>query len=270
MKKQTMLALVIAGLFSQAAMAETTAAMTETADSTVTTGVSETPDSTTTTTADTTETLVEEGAVIDSTSSANSTHAISKISNDFSGLLGDSASEVVSGLQSGEEFTLTSTHTDADGVQVTETVVIDPPTGHMGNGNVSITLALAENNLNQLGITEPGALDLEAALLGGSITTSDGQTVELEGVLALRSEGMGWGEIAQQYDTKLGHVMSGLKSGKAYTTPTTASSGSATGDMTTTDTADTTDTATTRNSRGASPKINTTHVSNGHGYGHGI
>jgi hypothetical protein len=266
-----MLALVIAGLFSQAAMAETqdgttTVAMTETADSTTTMDVSETPDDSTAT-ADMTDTLVEEGAVIDSTSTANDTHAISKISNDFSGLLGESATEVVSGLRSGEEFTLTNTYTDADGVQVTETVVIEPPTGHMGNGNVFITLGLAQHNLSQLGITEPGAIDLEAALLGGSITTSDGQVIELEGVLALRSEGMGWGEIAQQYDTKLGHVMSGLKSGKVYSAPTTVSSGSTTGDVSTTDTADT---ATTRNARGASPKIKTTHVSNGHGYGRGI
>jgi hypothetical protein len=37
------------------------------------------------------------------------------------------------------------------------------------------------------------------------------KTTELQGVLQMRAEGMGWGQIANAMGTKLGHVMSGLK-----------------------------------------------------------
>jgi hypothetical protein len=99
----------------------------------------------------------------------------------------------------------------------------------MGFGNVSHTLALTEYQLGQLGISDPTLLELEAALLGGSVTLSSGEVIEMQGVLSLRSEGMGWGEIAQQYDTKLGHVISAIKTGRpipvATTDTTTAASG---------------------------------------------
>lgn len=152
--------------------------------------------------------------------SAGESNVIGKISDQFSNLLGDNAHDTVSGLREGEEFTLTSSYLDADGVPVTETATITPPTGKMGHGNVYITLGLAEHQLTALGITDPTALQIESALLGGTVTLSNGETVELQGVLALRSEGMGWGQIAQQYDTKLGHIIGSLKSGRTITANT--------------------------------------------------
>jgi hypothetical protein len=64
-------------------------------------------------------------------------------------------------------------------------------------------------------------------LTGGTITTGTGATpttTELQGVLTMRSQGMGWGQIAQQQGTKLGPVISGLKSANKQMTTTNASS----------------------------------------------
>jgi len=61
--------------------------------------------------------------------------------------------------------------------------------GGMGYGNVVKALALAEHN-------------------GGN----------LQEVLAMRESGMGWGEIAQSLDTKVGTIVSGIKNPEASTT----------------------------------------------------
>jgi hypothetical protein len=97
----------------------------------------------------------------------------------------------------------------------------------MGHGNVFISLALAKQQLGQLGISQPTPEQLQAALTGGTITTGTGTTAtttQLQGVLTMRSQGMGWGQIAQQQGTKLGPVISGLKSANKQMTTTNASS----------------------------------------------
>lgn len=97
----------------------------------------------------------------------------------------------------------------------------------MGHGNVFISLALAKQQLNQMGISQPTPEQLQAALTGGTITTGTGATAtttQLQGILTMRSEGMGWGQIAQQQGTKLGPVISGLKSANQQMTTTSASS----------------------------------------------
>jgi hypothetical protein len=97
----------------------------------------------------------------------------------------------------------------------------------MGHGNVFTSLALAKQQLGQLGITQPTPQQLQAALTGGTITTGTGATAtttQLQGVLTMRSQGMGWGQIAQQQGTKLGPVISGLKSANQHITTTSASS----------------------------------------------
>jgi len=104
---------------------------------------------------------------------------------------------LVTGLRNGTDIELS-----ADG----KTTTIDPPTKKMGGGNVNIALALAEASLKQQGITNPTPDQLKAALNGGSVTTANG-TVELKGVLAMRAEGKGWGQIAQALGFKLGEVM---------------------------------------------------------------
>src|SRR4030095_10278021 len=110
------------------------------------------------------------------------------------------------------------------------TTVITPPTGQMGHGNVFTSLALAKQQLGQMGISQPTPEQLQAALTGGTITTGTGATAtphQLQGALTMRSQGMGWGQIAQQQGTKLGPVISGLKSAnKQMTTPNASSTGS--------------------------------------------
>lgn len=140
-----------------------------------------------------------------------------KLSSEFSSFLGTDAKAVVTGLRNGKPITLTTTTppTTPGGTPTTTTTTIAPPTGKMGFGNVFISLALAKQELSQLGITQPTPQQLQAALTGGSITTGTGATAtttSLQGILTMRSENMGWGQIAQQLGFKLGSVVSGLKS----------------------------------------------------------
>jgi hypothetical protein len=97
----------------------------------------------------------------------------------------------------------------------------------MGHGNVFTSLALAKQQLGQLGINQPTPQQLQAALTGGTVTTGTGTTAtttQLQGVLTMRSQGMGWGQIAQAQGTKLGPVISSLKNANQQMTTTSASS----------------------------------------------
>jgi hypothetical protein len=150
---------------------------------------------------------------------AEPTKPLSRISSDFSAFAGSTANSdsLVTGLRTSTPITLTST--DAKGV-ITETT-FSPPTARMGNGNVFISLALAKQNLANLGITQPTPEQLQAALTngtGGTITLPNGSTQPLTGVLTYRADGMGWGKIAQTYGYKLGPVISGMKSGNTQVT----------------------------------------------------
>jgi hypothetical protein len=107
----------------------------------------------------------------------------------------------------------------------------------MGFGNVFISLALAKQQLGQLGITQPTPEQLQAALTGGTVTTNAGTTVagttptstNLQGILTMRSQNMGWGQIAQKLGFKLGPVVSGLKSANhGMTTASTSATSSGT------------------------------------------
>ena len=157
------------------------------------------------------------------------TNVTGKISGTFSSFLGSDSPTVVTGLRNGTPITLTTTTPAATpGASPTvTTTVITPPTGKMGHGNVFTSLALAKQQLGQLGISQPTPQQLQAALTGGSVTTGTGTTgtaTQLQGVLTMRSQGMGWGQIAQRQGTKLGPVISGLKSANQQMTTTNASS----------------------------------------------
>ena len=95
------------------------------------------------------------------------------------------AQTLVSGLSSGSTFTINGT-------------TFNPPTHKLGNGEVNISLSLAQAELKQQGITQPTAQQLQTALIG---------TQQQPGILALRAEGKGWGQIAQSMGFKLGDVM---------------------------------------------------------------
>lgn len=137
---------------------------------------------------------------------------VDKLSADFSSFLGADAKAVVAGLRNGTPITLTTTTPGS--TPTTTTTTITPPTGKMGFGNVFISLALAKQQVSQSGITQPTPAQLQAALLGGTITSGTGTTAtstNLPGILTLRSQNMGWGQIAQKLGFKLGTVVSGLK-----------------------------------------------------------
>jgi hypothetical protein len=93
----------------------------------------------------------------------------------------DNARSLVTGLRDGTDITLSGT-------------TISNPAGMMGYGNVNITLALAEKQLS--GVSNPTPTQLNDALTNAG-----------NGILTLRAQGMGWGEIAHTLGFKLGDVM---------------------------------------------------------------
>lgn len=163
-------------------------------------------------------------------SNKGQTQVANKIAADFTVLAGsrDNAVALVNALRNGTPATLTASTTGTGtGTTPPADTTITPPTGKMGWGNVFISLALAQKVLTQAGITEPTAADLQAALLGGDIVGADGKTVTLQGVLTLRADGMGWGQIAHVQNTKLGPVVSSIKSAnqRIATLPSTPDKG---------------------------------------------
>ena len=143
----------------------------------------------------------------DGTASKAPSRAATDMSRTFSSLTGSEASTLtlIEGLRDGTVITLDP------GTATTPPVTVTP-TAPMGYGNVFITLALAQANLEKAGVTAPAATDLAAALNGGTIEVN-GQLTTFRGILAMRAAGMGWGQIANESGFKLGRVISALKSG---------------------------------------------------------
>ena len=152
------------------------------------------------------------------TSSGSSTPA-TNISNDYSYFLKNvDSQQVVNGLRNGQ---WTTTTTDPN-TNVTTTTTEALPTGKMGFGNVKISLALAQESLRQQGIMQPTSEQLHTSLMGGQMVPGD-STTTTNGILQMRAEGMGWGQIAQKYDVKLGQLMSGKQPAATTTTTSTTS-----------------------------------------------
>jgi hypothetical protein len=154
--------------------------------------------------------LTTQAAQMDSlAASQGQSKVVGKISSDFSYFLQKvDGPAVVSGLRNGQ-WTYSTPSSTPTGAPTTTTVPL--PTGKTGYGNTYISLALAKHRLSQYGITQPTQSELQAALVGGQITKSDGTTVDLKGILTMRSEGMGFGQIAQQSGSKLGPIVSSMK-----------------------------------------------------------
>ena len=161
------------------------------------------------------------------------TQVATKIASSFTNLAGsqDNALTLARALRDGSKVTLTTT-TPGTGTDpgTTTTTSFTPPTGKMGWGNVFNSLALAQDSLARLGITNPTNAQLQAALVGGDVTGADGKTTTLKGILTMRADGMGWGQIAQATGTKLGPVVSSIRStqNKVAALPTTTTPASAT------------------------------------------
>lgn len=133
------------------------------------------------------------------------------------------AQALIDGLRNGTEFSLThdvtttTTTTNPDGTTSTTTTTapvstaIVPATGKMGWGEVNLTLALAQALVDAEGST----LDLATALNGSTVTNADGTTTTTAGVLQLRADGMGWGQIGKQLGFNVGALMSASHTAKA-------------------------------------------------------
>jgi hypothetical protein len=170
-----------------------------------------------------TSTDVDRQATLLDATAANKgqTQVATRIASSFTKLAGsdENALKLVQALRSGSEVKLTtsttgtgtSTGTGTGGTGTTATTSFTPPTGKMGWGNVFNSLALAQSELTRLGITNPTNEQLQAALVGGDVTV-DGKTTTLKGILTMRADGMGWGQIAQATGTKLGPVVSSIRS----------------------------------------------------------
>jgi len=181
--------------------------------------------SATTTTTETTSTSATTTAI------GTLTATEAKLSAEFAEFLGgeEQASTVVSGLRQGTAFSLESeTDTTSTGSTTTptpSTTTIDPPTGTLGYGNVRITLKLAQAQLNQMGITQPTTEELSSVLLGGDINGT-----QVDGILAMRADGMGWGQIAKEFGITVGQTMGkGTGATKQAATATSASQAKTTG-----------------------------------------
>jgi hypothetical protein len=113
---------------------------------------------------------------------------VARIDSRFSTFAGSRANlqSLATGLRHGEPVTLTGGG---------EFATLLSPTRPMGYGEITRSLDLASRELAAVGITEPTPSEISAALNGGSVSTATGD-VALKGVLQLRSEGMGWGQIA--------------------------------------------------------------------------
>jgi hypothetical protein len=133
---------------------------------------------------------------------------------------------LVNGLRDGTKITMSSTTWPSEFcrpaptggiipiggplIPVGFTVEFIPPTGTMGYGNVDNALTLVQGSLANIDIVTDvtdttkqravTAADVCAALVGGVVTPKAGAAIALPGILKLRSEGLGWGEISKHPD----------------------------------------------------------------------
>jgi hypothetical protein len=128
----------------------------------------------------------------------------------------ENARLIVEGLRNGTDITLS-----ANGA----TATFKPAGARLGYGEAYITLALAAEALRNAGVTGCATPDQwKAVLIGGplaasgststgtSTTTTASSSSHFPGILTLRSQGQGWGQVAQTTNVQLGSVISGATS----------------------------------------------------------
>jgi hypothetical protein len=149
----------------------------------------------------------------------------------------ENARKLIEALHSGNEVTLTSDR----GASVTF-----KPTTQLGYGEAYIAMSLAVEALRQNGITgcatpEQWRSVLVGGPLSGATTTSAvsssnataSSTSSFPGILVLRQQGQGWGQIAQTTHVQLGTVVSSAQSSLNLRADSNSRSGlsSSTGEM---------------------------------------
>ena len=148
--------------------------------------------------------------------------AQARIVRSFSGFAGSEANarNLVTGLRQSSEITLIA---PAAGGQPGTATRFTPPTRPMDYGNVRISLALAREQLAQLGVDRPTPTQIKAVLAGGGVASHvSGRATTpflLPGVLQMRAGGMGWAKIADTMGVRLGPAMSGKTHHVAFAPP---------------------------------------------------
>lgn len=140
-----------------------------------------------------------------------------RLTVDFQPFLGADARAVVAGLRDGTPITLSEAAPGRP--PAARTVTINPPTRKMSHESVFLALSLAMRHLGRAGIFRPAPSELRAAFLGGSVTNRQGVTTYLQGVLTLRSQGMGWFRIAHLLGAGLDPAAGGAKAADRGSVP---------------------------------------------------
>ena len=100
------------------------------------------------------------------------------------------ADALVAGLRNGAPVTLVT-----NGADRSVSIAGFSPTGPMSYGAVNNALSNAQRSLARLGITRPNAEQIQAALIGGEVTTSSGELVAVRGSVSARG---GAGPVASR------------------------------------------------------------------------
>lgn len=151
----------------------------------------------------------------------------------------DNARKLIEALHSGNEVTLTSDKGES---------VTFKPTLPLGYGEAYLAMSLAVETLRQNGITGCATPEQwRSVLIGGplsgatsisavsSSSASASSTSNFPGILVLRQQGQGWGQIAQTTHVQLGTVVSSAQSSLNLSNSTSSSTrsglSSSTGEM---------------------------------------
>ena len=106
-----------------------------------------------------------------------------RISSQYSEWAGgrSNAEALVAGLRNGAPITLVT-----NGANRSVSIAGFTPTASMSYSNVNAALANAQRSLARAGITKPTAEQIQAALIGGEVTTASGATTLVKGSVAPR------------------------------------------------------------------------------------
>lgn len=108
-----------------------------------------------------------------------------RLSSQYSAWAGGKANAdaLVTGMQNGTTVMLVTQGSDS-----TRTLAGFTPQARMSSEEIGSALARAKSNLASLGILQPSADQIQAALIGGDVTMANGRTRSLQGSVALRQE----------------------------------------------------------------------------------
>jgi hypothetical protein len=106
-----------------------------------------------------------------------------RLSSQYSEWAGGRANSdsLVAGLRNGAPVTLVT-----NGPNKAVSIAGFTPSGSMSYGSVASALSTAQHNLAKIGIDKPSAEQIQAALIGGEVTTKSGATTTVKGSVASR------------------------------------------------------------------------------------